>query len=77
MASFQYFQNPSGFYFLVQISYFKSELPNGLRSIYYNSNMTPRLRLHRLAIPKRDLNRKNTKPNIAKRPESLGVMLEF
>ena len=31
------------------------------------------LRLHCLAIPKRDLNTKNTKPNIAKWPESLGV----
>ena len=35
------------------------------------------LRLHRLAIPKRDMNTKNTKSKIAKWPESLGVMLEF
>ena len=30
-----------------------------------------------LAIPKRDLSTKNTKPNIEKWRESLGVMLEF
>ena len=36
------------------------------------------LRLHCLAIPRRDLVRtKKTKPNIGKWPESLGVMLEF
>ena len=47
--------------------------------------MTPRLqgqnckfsRLHCLAIPRRDLKTKKTKPNIEKWPKSLGVMLEF
>ena len=34
-------------------------------------------RLHCLAIPRRDLSTKKTKPNIEKWPESLGVMLEF
>ena len=34
-------------------------------------------RLHCLAIPRRDLGTKKTKPNIEKWPESLGVMLEF
>ena len=34
-------------------------------------------RLHCLAIPRKDLSTKKTKPNIEKNPESLGVMLEF
>ena len=35
------------------------------------------LRLHYLAIPRRDLSTKKTKPNIEKWPESLGVIIEF
>ena len=34
-------------------------------------------RLHCLAIPKRDLNSKKSKPNIEKWLENLAVMLEF
>ena len=34
-------------------------------------------RLFCLAIPKRELSTKKTKPNLEKWPESLGVMLEF
>ena len=34
-------------------------------------------RLHGLAIPRRDLNKKKTKPIIEKWPEYLVVMLEF
>ena len=34
-------------------------------------------RLHCLAIPKRELSTMKTNPNIEKRPESLGVVLEF
>ena len=33
--------------------------------------------LHCLAIPRRDLNTKNIKPNVEKWPESLEVMIEF
>ena len=34
-------------------------------------------RLYCLAIPRKDLSTKKTKPNIEKKTESLGVMLEF
>ena len=33
--------------------------------------------IHCLAIPRRDLNTKNIKPNVEKWPESLEVMIEF
>ena len=65
----------------------KRKYKNSPRSIYSNSNMTPRLSfrdkipnfslLHCLAVLKRDLSTKKTKPNIEKLPENLGVMLEF
>ena len=50
-----------------------------VRYIKHDSNTTPRFhdRIYCFAIPIRDMNTKKTKPNLEKKPESLGVMLEF
>ena len=64
---------------------FSGPVVNKPRSIYQYFNMAPRLpgKIYKflpffcLLIPKRDLARKKTLPNIEISPESLGAMLEY